>query len=86
MLDQMMEKLYVLCEHGQYHLKVENEAVSMSLLQEERNNAPPPPPPPVNPPDPLPPVNPPPPKDNRPSSEMGKQHLAMLEEKRQEIN
>lgn len=32
----MMEKLYVLSEHGQYHLKVENDAIPMSQLQEHR--------------------------------------------------
>jgi hypothetical protein len=36
MLDQMMEKLYVLSENSQFHLKVENDAVAMSQLKEER--------------------------------------------------
>jgi hypothetical protein len=39
MLDQMMEKLYVLSENSQFHLKVENDAVSMSQLKEERRQA-----------------------------------------------
>lgn len=38
----MMEKLYVLSEGGQYHLKVENDAVPMSEILEQRKNAPPP--------------------------------------------
>lgn len=32
MLDLMMEKLFVLSENGQYHLKVENDAIPMSSL------------------------------------------------------
>lgn len=36
MLDQMMDKLFVISEHDAYHLKVENDAVPMSLLMEER--------------------------------------------------
>ena len=30
MLDQMMEKLYVLSENQTYHLKVENDAIPIS--------------------------------------------------------
>jgi len=30
MLDQMMERLYVLSDNQSYHLKVENEAVPIS--------------------------------------------------------
>lgn len=75
----MMEKMYVLSEGGSYHLKVENEAIPMSILLEERKNMPPPPPPPVNPDAPTQP-----PKD-RPSSEMGKQHYSQLEIKKKEI-
>lgn len=30
MLDQMMEKLYVLSENNQFHLKVENDAVPIT--------------------------------------------------------
>jgi hypothetical protein len=36
MLDQMMEKLFVLSENGQFHLKVENEAPAMTDLIQER--------------------------------------------------
>ncbi len=36
MLDQMMEKLFVLSENGQFHLKVENEAPAMSDVIQER--------------------------------------------------
>jgi len=36
MLDQMMEKLYVLSDNSQFHLKVENDAIAMSQIKEER--------------------------------------------------
>jgi len=36
MLDQMMEKLFVLSEKGQFHLKVENEAPAMTEVLQER--------------------------------------------------
>ena len=36
MLDQMMEKLFVLSEKGQVHLKVENEAPAMTEVLQER--------------------------------------------------
>lgn len=36
MLDQMMEKLFVLSENGQFHLKVENEAPAMTEVLQER--------------------------------------------------
>ena len=36
MLDQMMEKLFVLSEKGQFHLKVENEAPAMTEILLER--------------------------------------------------
>eukprot|EP00347_Sterkiella_histriomuscorum_P013376 403364949 len=39
MLDQMMERLYVLSENQTYHLKVENEAVPISLILEQRRQA-----------------------------------------------
>ena len=39
MLDQMMEKLYVLSENNQYHLKVENEALPMTQVIEQRKQA-----------------------------------------------
>lgn len=39
MLDQMMEKLYVLSDNSQFHLKVENDAIAMSQLKEERKQA-----------------------------------------------
>ena len=39
MLDQMMEKLYVLSEGTQFHLKVENDAIGMSQLKEQRKQA-----------------------------------------------
>jgi hypothetical protein len=39
MLDQMMEKLFVLSEGGQFHLKVENEAKGISEIKEERKKA-----------------------------------------------
>lgn len=71
----------MLSESGHYHLKVENEAIPMSVLLEERKNVPPPPPPPLNPDAPIVPSLP---KD-RPSSEMGKQHYSQLEIKKQEI-
>ena len=32
----MMEKLFVLSEHGQFHLKVENEAPAMTDVIEQR--------------------------------------------------
>lgn len=36
MLDLMMEKLFVLSENLSYHLKVENDAISMSDIIESR--------------------------------------------------
>ena len=36
MLDQMMEKLYVLSENLTYHLKVENDAIPISQIIEQR--------------------------------------------------
>lgn len=39
MLDQMMEKLYVISEQGTYHLKVENDAIPISELIEQRKLA-----------------------------------------------
>jgi hypothetical protein len=35
----MMEKLYVLSENNQYHLKVENDAVPMSVLLQQQKVA-----------------------------------------------
>jgi hypothetical protein len=40
MLDSMMEKLYVLSENNNYHLKVENDATPMSIVVQSRKVAP----------------------------------------------
>ena len=74
MLDQMMEKLYVLSENSQYHLKVENDAIPMSVLNEHRkaalNNV----------------VQPAPSFGGRKtSSEMGNAHISQMDLKLREI-